>query len=410
MKKGSCKQTIQHAVQATRAFCAQHKIATAFVTLAAVGMLSYFLYVAIAGFSAVMESFYYHGLDMFMDYFNPVRDAAQGAAAYTERHVIYPPMANLIMLIFSRFMPAEYLHTGFSGRLLWVQYPSAMFSLFFYIGIPVLLLLLLCYRCLEGSKGLRSAMVFLVLFSFPILYMLERGNILIWSVIALLYYIFYYDSESKVHRELSLIALAFAFSLKLYPALFGWLLIVDKRYQEALRCAAYAVVFLLAPSFFFGGPQCFVWIIQNVTSFSAGHHAIWTLQFFANTRLAWLSDHLFLILFGVLFVVASLCQKQRWKIFVIGAAILYANPASNSIYTWSFFIAPLFLMFRIKSPKALDWLYAAGIALPFVLIPGMDFVGRQYLAMWCLLGLLVLCTVDTVLALRQALHRKKQSD
>ena len=47
------------------------------------------------------DSFFLRGGDFFMDFFNSIRDAAQGSGVYSERGVIYPPMANLIFLLLS---------------------------------------------------------------------------------------------------------------------------------------------------------------------------------------------------------------------------------------------------------------------------------------------------------------------
>ena len=74
----------------------------------------YYFFNPNAGFEKL---FFRSGEDMFMDFFNSVRDAAQFARVYTERRVIYPPLANLLFLIFSRFLPASYTDTAFAERL-----------------------------------------------------------------------------------------------------------------------------------------------------------------------------------------------------------------------------------------------------------------------------------------------------
>lgn len=54
-------------------------------------------------------------------------------------------------------------------------------------------------------------------------------------------------------RELALICLACAAAMKLYPALFGLLLLSDKKYKEAVRAVIYGIVLLVVPFFFMGG-------------------------------------------------------------------------------------------------------------------------------------------------------------
>ena len=97
-----------------------------FVPVVAVGMVMYFLLCVIFGEGRFTSIFFSEGNDLFMDFFNSIRDASQGSAVYTERHVIYPPIANLLFLIFSRFTPSYYNSSSYEHRKLWIHYPSAI--------------------------------------------------------------------------------------------------------------------------------------------------------------------------------------------------------------------------------------------------------------------------------------------
>ena len=158
------------------------------------------------------------------------------------------------------------------------------------------------------------------------LYLLERGNIILISTLFTGIYIFTYDSKSKLAREIGLFSLAFAFSIKLYPAALGWMLLADKRYKEALRCVIYGILLLIIPSFFFGGPKCLIWMMENI--FSSGKSGWETISHVVHIPVSVLKIMFYIaILISIAsFIFSSLFQKDRWKIWTFACAI-YGCPA-----------------------------------------------------------------------------------
>ncbi len=69
------------------------------------------------------------------------------------------------------------------------------------------------------------------------------------------YFVKHYNDENKLKSELALIALAATFGLKLYPCIFGLLLLKDLKFSAAGRCVLYAVLFTVLPTFVFEGPS-----------------------------------------------------------------------------------------------------------------------------------------------------------
>ena len=240
-----------------------------FITLVASSAAIYLTISIIFGNGKFADIFFLRCADFFMDFFNSIRDAAQGSAVYTERKVIYPPLANLIFLFFSRFTPERYNSTRFEERYEWPEYFSTMMLAVTFVTVFAVCSFFLIYSKMQScSRCTRFLFAFFALFSTPVLYMSERGNMILFCLIALLLYAFTYDSKSKIYREIGIFSLAFAASLKLYPAIFGWLLIADRRYKDAARCAIYGLLLLIIPSFFFGGPACFTYVFGNIFSFS----------------------------------------------------------------------------------------------------------------------------------------------
>ncbi len=351
-----------------------------FFFVAAVGLsaLIYIIIYAFMGNGRFSDAFFIRCADFYMDFFNSIRDAAQGSGVYTERGVIYPPMANLIYLFFSRFTPNSYNDTTFTERYDWLQYFSPMMLvLVVSIALSLVLFYVLYSRLEVNSPVLKFWFAFLAIFNMPVLYTLERGNILLLCLICLLVYAVTYNSESKLSREIGLLALAFAFSLKLYPVVFGWLLVADKRIKDALRCALYGVLMLLVPSFFFGGPICLYRMISNIFGFSAGSGNMLgrILDFLglpagAQSVISLLA-YAWVLICGISFAVSAFVRREKtWKTWICGLVTILCVPSLTAPYSWAFFIIPLLLICNhANNCDRRDRVYAVMMSIPFVFLP-----------------------------------------
>ena len=103
----------------------------------------YLLVSLLSGGRLFSSIFFAGGYDCFMDFFNSVRDASLGPGVYTERGVIYPPMANLIFWLLSFLLPARYTSTDFEHRLSWQSEPAAVLLITLASAVGLLLLGLL---------------------------------------------------------------------------------------------------------------------------------------------------------------------------------------------------------------------------------------------------------------------------
>jgi len=186
-----------------------------------------------------------------------------------------------------------------------------------------------------------------------------------------------YDSESKVLREIGLICLAFAFSLKLYPVVFGWFLIADKRYKDAVRCALYGVAMLLIPSFFFGGPIfCLVQVLKNIFGFSTGTGntitKVMTFLGFPSVVKTLLNvlAYVWVLICGVCFAVSPfLRREQPWKTWLLGWVTLLCIPSLTGMYNWAFFLIPIMMLAGRAHCEKREWTAAWMMMVPFIHIP-----------------------------------------
>lgn len=329
------------------------RYAKLFIYLMSLSFAVYTIFYIIKGEADYVDIFFIRTSDLFMDFFNSVRDASQGERVYTVRHVIYPPMANLLYLVFSRFLPSAYNDTGWSKRENWMEYSEAILLISLITMVCALLLFFLVYERLEATKGVKFLFALFAVVNIPTLYMIERGNIIFFCLIALMVYAFTYYSESKLYREIGLLALAFAFSLKLYPVVFGYFLLIDKRYKDAIRCAVYGVLMLIIPSFFFGGLECFVQIAENIFSFSSGTGAtsVSVVCEYTGIPQGLLSAlaYLWCGICALCFAIGPFVHTERWKVWMMGLITFLCVPSLTSLYLWSFFLIPV--MFFINSGK-----------------------------------------------------------
>ncbi|MBQ8817461.1 MAG: DUF2029 domain-containing protein [Clostridia bacterium] len=391
-----------------------------FILIVSISAIIYTLIYLILGNGRFSDVFFTRCADFYMDFFNSIRDASQGSRVYTERGVIYPPMANLFYLIMSRFTPTAYNNTSFDNieRYSWPDYSSPMMLVVIVSVAFAFIFFFIAYNAMKnGSSYRRFAFAFLAFFSVPVLYLIERGNIIILALISLMIYAFTYNSEEKWKRELGLIALAFSFSIKLYPVVFGWLLIADKRWKDALKCVIYGVLMLLLPSVFFGGPACFYYVFLNIFDFSTGSGSTLTtiLNFIHMPDIGQtvfnLLVYLWVLICGLSFAVSAFIRRnEQWKTWTLGLVTILCIPSLTSLYSWAFFIIPLIMLFNKQKLSKAEWVYTVMMCVPFAFLPFRFsfFVSPNMVMVYAATAALsIWCVIDTVKELKLFINQKK---
>jgi hypothetical protein len=99
----------------------------------------------------------------------------------------------------------------------------------------------------NGSYGIKLLVAIASLLTAPFLFSVERGNSIILVIALMMAFFFGHDSENKIVKELSLIALAVAAALKISPALLGILLIYKKDWKAAVRTIIYGIIMFFGP-------------------------------------------------------------------------------------------------------------------------------------------------------------------
>ena len=200
--------------------------------------------------ASIRESLFWNGVysDHIMDFVNTLRDSRDFSWVW-QRNVIYPPLSVLLMHFLSRLIPAPLINSRFVKRYL-TQGSAALHTVYFAFAALCILLLgwaLEKYMREKKISPRRYAAIFFLIVNFPVIYCLERGNLSLLAMTLCCIFIFFRNSESAKVREISYLCLAAAAGLKLFPALFGILLLYDKKFKAAARTVCYGIAAVLLP-------------------------------------------------------------------------------------------------------------------------------------------------------------------
>ena len=331
-------------------------------------------------FSDPYTSYGTFGHDDFMDYFNSIRDAS--TKEVYKNGIIYPPLANLFFYVLSRMVKPELLELPFILRKQLLNDTTCLTLYAAFVFVCVFFFLQMMRNKLSGSVSPRVAFSFplLMFFSYPMLYCIQRGNILLLAMVLTMFFVFYRNDERKWVRELSYIALAVAAGIKLYPAVFGLLLLTDRKFKEALRLVLYGAFFIFVPFFFYDGFESMRDLFENLKKFSEQSAAQVNYNFVTSDTIARiLSEKIgfdFMptksFLFSAHMLAALLMYfilREEWQ-RVLCLSYLFMNLGSGGrIYILIFLLIPFTLFLQKGSFRRRDIAYFVFFSLLLLYLP-----------------------------------------
>lgn len=196
--------------------------------------------------AAFQNLFYADTNDTFMDFYNVI---ILGKNPYTQGH-IYPPLIHVILSALGHFIPYEVRDQGaFAVRCSQMGMLVLLIWMFVQIYFFAVLFRVLYRRCAHGNdySWERELLLFLLILSLPFLWCFERGNSIFLALICMIPYVLWYQSEKKWCRLLAYIGLAAAASIKIYPAIFGLILVREKRWKQTFQLLIAGVLVFLLP-------------------------------------------------------------------------------------------------------------------------------------------------------------------
>ena len=340
--------------------------------------IAYYIYMGIKtrGY-AILNTLHNYAGDTFMDFFNSMM---------YERHpyeskVIYPPIANLIYYFFYLFVPSDIFVAG-SFAIRDSQIGRVLIAM--YISLTTLGFL---YAILKLKKGIIEEKILFgvtLICSMPFLYQLERANMIFVSLFFLMIYIYGYNSEKEIVKHIAFISLAVSASIKIYPALFGLILIRDKRWKDALICCMYGIIIFLAPFMFFGGIKNVGLMIANILNCTADMNntgeglKLNISNIFNYLGIIVCNDKsafdVVTIIMKVFCLFGGTCLilfgefKQKWKLYMVPTLMMILIPDFSFLYAMTFICIPLIYFLDNKETNCrIDIIYF--ILFVLMLIP-----------------------------------------
>lgn len=225
------------------------------------------IFVKIDFFQAVA---FYNVNDTFMDWFNCII-GYRGNPYAGETGTNYPALAVLYFKICRFAIPQEVLDGNVDG-LFRCQNAWIIFTL--YNGILIWIFGVAVDHKLKLNYWDKMLFLVVCLFSFPVLFAFERGNIINLAFVLTFFFCCFYEDENKVLKELALIALAIAAGIKIYPAIFGLLLLKKRKTKEGIRLIGYGLICFVCPFFLFGGVDAIHSFIRGILSFATNRSTV----------------------------------------------------------------------------------------------------------------------------------------
>ncbi|MBE6578127.1 MAG: DUF2029 domain-containing protein [Ruminococcaceae bacterium] len=347
-----------------------------------------FAMILITGGDASGDLLFQNRIDSFMDYFHPMmtfeRFSLKGM--YETANIFYPPLAMLFYFVMYSIIPNGFIpENDFFAR----EHQSAVFPFLLLCVIVVAGIICVLSAIRNGTELEKKLFAFALALSAPMVFLLERGNIILPALLFTLLFLHWKDSESKVKRELALISLAIAAGLKIYPAVFGLILLIEKRKRDALRCAIYGILAFVLPFLVFGIVNPLDMIRGLVrTSISSFDEGFGYKVNFSNT-FAFLCSifhipcprtvlNILALILGILTFGALFLLKENWKRFCVITIFVAAMPPMSYMYVMVFMLIPavLFVNESDKQPRSpLQYVYAVLLSMCFIPLP---FTGVTY--------------------------------
>lgn len=266
---------------------------------------------------------------------------------------LYPPLAELYYRTLRLLVPSSILNV--EDYQLLRQSFEGCYLLIINGLVSVIPFILFTHQALKKKDEFKVFFVLALCFSGPFIFSIFRSNILLIAFnFAILFY-GTYDSEKKWVKELGLISLGISFALKLYPAVLGVVLLKDKRWKDAVRCALYGLLLLFLPMLFFEkGFLEIINLLKGAESFteSGFNYLTGTLSLKSNLYFIFsrisssrslfsLFYYVVLFVYFVISIFIILSAQRKWHVWYVLASACYIVPGLSWPYVAIFLVIPL---------------------------------------------------------------------
>ena len=210
------------------------------------------------GISALQWRVLNNGGDFIADFTNVIgysaeRDPYNHTIVYGLHEKAYPPLQYVFSYLISNTI-SDKQHYYDIANFTSMFNESKITMLYIVFTCITMICIFECIRSYKnGTNCIKTLTALCITLSFPFIFIIERGNSLLAVFLFIMFYFRFYNDKNKLLRELSFISLALAAAIKLTPAILGVLLLMERRWKEAIRTIIYGVILFFVPFSFFDG-------------------------------------------------------------------------------------------------------------------------------------------------------------
>lgn len=189
------------------------------------------------------------GRDLFADFFNVLRYMSDEAGFYysqlnaSDGHSGFP-ISLAPMYPFAQLVD----YSNMTLQDCWASH-SAMLSCVVFL-VTVLFFFWDSLNRVCQKYGVSRWNLVILLCSSVFIFSVERANVIFIGAALINYYLVYYDHRDRTWRYLALTCLCLAAALKGFPALFGLLLLKERRYRDIAFCVILTLLLVFVPFLF----------------------------------------------------------------------------------------------------------------------------------------------------------------
>lgn len=320
----------------------------------------------------------------FSDFTTPLLTMMRSGSVFGESYAqggdgSYPPLARVFFWVIACFVPRRHLMT-FNQ----LQGDNAVLTIvaLYLIVCTALVFSMLFHRIKKGAVFSECGCALLALaliFTAPYMFLIERANIMFLTLVLSCFFLLHYDSDSRLLRELSLISVAAAASIKLYPIILGFVLVREKRFADICKCFAYGFVLFFIPLLLMGGVSeitgYFSTMVSTVETTVSGvvasggrlnftNMVAAAFQFFGADPLSGQAlGSALLPMVATVVIVSSVVSRKKWRAILACTLGLVLVPGFSVIYMGMFYCIPLCVFLCEEGHSGTDILPFVGMTL-----------------------------------------------
>jgi Protein of unknown function (DUF2029). len=391
-----CMDAVDRAKNWWKGEYSKNPVFTLFATVMALMLLVFIVVAVITGGKSVTNMFWVNRYETFSDYFDSIAYSSNNPYSIG---VIYPPLITVFYAAIGHFA-IPFADPSFidpsavasASQLLSLQLRNSQMGLMSYFVITLLTFYAvrrIVSKLSEGKSINAEALFLLLALSYPLLYTVERGNNVILAVVFCFIFLMGYKSENKIIRYLSYAALGVAAGIKIYPALFGLLILRDRKYKEMLECVIIVALIFFIPFLFTDGTP--MMMVDNILDYAvpesvAGFINLTQLTFAIFQTIlphgtVVLMSNIVVLTVTLLSVIIIFFDRgmKPWKVVALIAFNIILGPGVGTQYLFVYVVIPLvyFLITENQMTRENKFFLLCFIII-LALIPGIEHPGEAY--------------------------------